>query len=119
MARVYLSIGSNIDRQQHITACLDALAAAFGELTLSSVYESEAVGFAGDNFFNLVAGVDTDLGVGELAAQLRRIEFDNGRRRQGSSSSGPIPKARCGFGSRRMSNSSGRSKTVSSRFADG
>ena len=83
MARVYLSIGSNIDRQQHITACLDALAAAFGELTLSSVYESEAVGFAGDNFFNLVAGVDTDLGVGELAAQLRRIEFDNGRRRQG------------------------------------
>ena len=84
MARVYLSIGSNIDRQRHISACLDALAQAYGELLLSSVYESEAVGFTGENFFNMVVGIETSVGVGELAAQLRRIEFDNGRRRRGA-----------------------------------
>ncbi|TQV71861.1 2-amino-4-hydroxy-6-hydroxymethyldihydropteridine diphosphokinase [Exilibacterium tricleocarpae] len=83
MARVYLSIGSNIDRHRHISACLDALHQTYGELLLSSVYESEAVGFAGDNFFNLVAGIDTSLGVGELAGQLRHIETANGRRRDG------------------------------------
>ncbi|HLS98878.1 MAG: 2-amino-4-hydroxy-6-hydroxymethyldihydropteridine diphosphokinase [Porticoccaceae bacterium] len=83
MARVYLSIGSNIDQRRHILACLDALAAHFGELILSSVYESEAVGFGGDNFYNLVAGVDTELPVAALAPLLRRIENDNGRRRDG------------------------------------
>jgi len=83
MARVYLSIGSNIDQRRHILACLDALADHFGDLALSSVYESEAIGFEGDNFYNLVAGIDTDMGVAELSALLHRIEDDNGRRRDG------------------------------------
>lgn len=81
--RVYVSIGSNIDQQRNILACLDALAEHFGELQLSSVYESEAVGFGGDNFFNLVAGFDCALSVGELSTVLRQIENDNGRRRDG------------------------------------
>ena len=83
MSRVLVSIGSNIEQVKHITACLDALSGHFGELALSSVYESEAVGFGGDNFYNLVAAFDTDLGVGALAALLRAIENDNGRRRDG------------------------------------
>ncbi len=81
MARVYLSIGSNVDREKNIRASLDALHRRFGKLLLSSVYESEAVGFCGENFFNLVAGIVTDLSVGELATCLRRIEHANGRRR--------------------------------------
>lgn len=83
MPLVYVSIGSNIEQEKHILACLDALEAEFGDLLLSSVYESEAVGFEGDNFYNLVAGFDTDLSVGELASMLRQIETDNGRRRDG------------------------------------
>lgn len=83
MAQVYVSIGSNIDREEHITACLDAMAECFGELTLSPIYESEAVGFGGDNFYNLVAGFSCHRTVGELAALLRAIENDNGRRRDG------------------------------------
>ena len=83
MARVFLSLGSNIDRERHIRAALDALAQAFGALCLSPVYESEAVGFAGENFFNLVVGLDTDLTVGELAVRLRAIEERNARRRGG------------------------------------
>ena len=67
MAKVFLSLGSNIDRRQHISSALDALHQQFGELLISSVYESEAVGFVGDNFYNLVVGLETDLGVGDLS----------------------------------------------------
>lgn len=79
MADVYLSLGSNIDRQHNIRSGLRALAQAFGELTVSPVYESEAVGFAGDAFYNLVVGIQTRLPVGELAERLRAIESDHGR----------------------------------------
>ena len=82
-ALVYVSIGSNIERYSHISASLDALADNFGELSISKVYESEAVGFEGDNFLNLVAGFNTELSVGELSALLRKIEDENGRRRDG------------------------------------
>ena len=33
---IFISVGSNINREQHINAGLDAMYAAFGELTLSS-----------------------------------------------------------------------------------
>ena len=79
--RVYISIGSNIDRERHVTAALDALADWFGELLISPVYESEAVGFDGDNFYNLVVGVDTDWSVAELSRHFKQLEADNGRRR--------------------------------------
>jgi 2-amino-4-hydroxy-6-hydroxymethyldihydropteridine diphosphokinase len=83
MAHVLVSIGSNIDQARNIRNCLDALAQAFGHLELSSVYESEAVGFDGDNFYNLVAGFATSLDIPTLSALLRQIETDNGRRRDG------------------------------------
>lgn len=83
MTRVYLSLGSNIDRHRHIEAGLDALASLFGDLQVSSVFESEAVGFTGDHFFNLVVGIDTDLTLGSLSDQLKSIELANGRQRRG------------------------------------
>lgn len=83
MPRVYLSLGSNIDRDAHLRAALQELEERYGPLLISTVYESEAVGFAGDNFYNLVVGVDTDLAVGELATELRAIEAAHGRERGG------------------------------------
>ncbi|WP_078085348.1 2-amino-4-hydroxy-6-hydroxymethyldihydropteridine diphosphokinase [Microbulbifer mangrovi] len=83
MATVYLSLGSNIEREKNLRAGLDALVQAFGDLRMSEVFESEAVGFDGDNFYNLVAAIETDLSVGELAMELRHIEDDNGRVRGG------------------------------------
>lgn len=82
MPRVYLSLGSNIDPREHLRAALEALADRLGALRVSPVYESPAVGFAGDNFYNLVVGVDTGLPVGELARLLRAIEDANHRRRE-------------------------------------
>lgn len=80
-ARVYLGIGSNIERERYITAGLDALRENFGELQVSPVYESAAVGFDGEPFLNLVAAIDTDLAIAELARCLKAIEAANGRRR--------------------------------------
>ena len=83
MVKVYLSLGSNIDRERYLGAALDALRDKFGDMHLSPVYESEAVGFEGDSFYNLVVGVDTDLPVGELARYLRGVEELNDRLRSG------------------------------------
>ena len=79
MTTVFLSLGSNIDRQHNIGSGLDDLAAAFGELKLSPVYESEAVGFKGSPFFNLVVALETELPVAALADRLRDIERAHGR----------------------------------------
>lgn len=79
MASVYLGLGSNIERERYLTAGLDALQVLFGELALSPVYDSEAIGFEGQPFLNMVVGIETTLTVGELAAQLRHIEVEHGR----------------------------------------
>ena len=81
MTRVYLSFGSNIDREHNIRSGLDALARHFPQLLLSPVYESSAVGFDGEAFLNLVVAIDTELSVGGLSAMLRAIEADHGRTR--------------------------------------
>lgn len=79
--RVYISIGSNVDRERYVLAALDALDQWFGELEISPVYESEAVGFDGSPFLNLVVGVTTAMSVGELSRLFKQLEADNGRRR--------------------------------------
>jgi len=83
MNTVFLSLGSNIDRTKNITAALDSLGRLFGELRISSVYESESVGFSGDCFFNLVVGVKTELSLQELSIEVKKIEDQNGRLRTG------------------------------------
>jgi len=88
MVRVYLGLGSNIDRERHILAALDALSAQFGQLLLSSVFESQAVGFEGDPFYNLVVGIDTDWPVSRLSGYLKALEDRHGRRRDGPRYSG-------------------------------
>lgn len=79
MALVYVSVGSNIDRYRYISASLDELSQFFGELILSSVYESVAIGFEGDNFLNLVVGFKCELSLAELSQCLRDIEYSHGR----------------------------------------
>lgn len=79
--RVWLSLGSNIEREKNIKAAVSTLQRMFGHLILSSVYEGEAVGFQGAPFFNLVVGVETDRGPLELVALFRGIESDQGRKR--------------------------------------
>jgi len=83
MASVYVSIGSNIDREQNIRSGLRSLQQVFGNLQLSSIYDSEAVGFDGAAFYNLVAGFNTLLDVDTVVLRLREIEDAHLRRRDG------------------------------------
>lgn len=82
MPRVYLGVGSNIDREKNIRGALHALEELYGDVLISPVYESDAVGFDGDPFYNLVVAIDTDKTVGELATELRAIEEAWGRDRR-------------------------------------
>lgn len=83
MNTVLLSLGSNIERTKNIKAALDSLHALFGELTISSVYESEPVGFTGDCFFNLIVAINTPLSLQSLTEKVKLIEDENGRLRTG------------------------------------
>lgn len=79
MPRVYVGIGSNIDRETHVRLGVEDLRKHFGVLQLSSVYESEALGFDGEPFYNLVAGFDTRESVDQVVATLVQIEKRQGR----------------------------------------
>ncbi|MDM8557344.1 2-amino-4-hydroxy-6-hydroxymethyldihydropteridine diphosphokinase [Candidatus Parabeggiatoa sp. HSG14] len=81
MARIYVSIGSNIEPLRYIRASLFDIEQHYGTLMLSSIYESKAIGFRGDNFYNLIAAFDTDMDVHTVAHTLRTIEKNNGRQR--------------------------------------
>ncbi|MGH8532970.1 MAG: 2-amino-4-hydroxy-6-hydroxymethyldihydropteridine diphosphokinase, partial [Gammaproteobacteria bacterium] len=78
MARVYVSIGSNVQRRDNIRSAIASLRSQFGELMLSPVYESAAIGFRGDHFYNLVVGLSTDLDPYALRTRLATIESQHG-----------------------------------------
>ena len=79
--QIYVGIGSNVDREKNINGGIRELAKTFGPLVVSSVYESESFGFSGDNFYNLVAGFQSDHSLAEVMERLREIEFQFGRQR--------------------------------------
>lgn len=79
MADILLGVGSNIERERYITAGLDALQGLLGDMALSPVYDSAAVGFEGQPFLNLALAARTDLSLSELLARLRHIEYEHGR----------------------------------------
>jgi 2-amino-4-hydroxy-6-hydroxymethyldihydropteridine diphosphokinase len=82
---VYVGIGSNIDKENSICGAVRELTAHYGSLTLSPVYESKALGFEGENFFNLVAGFDSAESIEHIKQTLSRIESQFGRVRQKNS----------------------------------
>jgi len=77
--RIWLSLGSNQAREHSLRGAVRMLREAFGPLILSPVYESAAVGFAGDPFLNLVVGADTDWPIEAVQRRLREIEDAYGR----------------------------------------
>ena len=79
MAEVFLGLGSNVQRYQHMVKALDALAEQFAPLRLSPVYESESVGFKGSVFLNMVVSFDADMALPTLVELLRDIEVRLGR----------------------------------------
>ncbi len=81
MANVYLGLGSNIDAEKNLRLAVDALRHRHGELTVSPVYRSAAVGFDGPDFLNLVVALATDATPLEVLEEIERIHAMAGRSR--------------------------------------
>lgn len=80
-ATVYLGLGSNVDAERNLRSALKHLKAEFGEVELSPVYQSKAVGFSGDDFLNACARIQTDMSPGQLKHWLAELENQHCRRR--------------------------------------
>jgi 2-amino-4-hydroxy-6-hydroxymethyldihydropteridine diphosphokinase len=83
MSKAYLSLGSNLDAMLHLRGALAALRERFGDVLLSPVYRTRAVGFDGPDFYNAAAVIDTSLDPHALNAWLHALEDAHGRDRSG------------------------------------
>lgn len=83
MVRCFLGMGSNAGRELNLRTGMIGLRRLVKVCCVSSVYESEAVGFAGNPFYNLVVEVETILPLASLSAQLKTLEDSCGRVRGG------------------------------------
>lgn len=79
LTQIFLGLGSNIERETHLHAGLEALDGFLQQMTCSPVFESQPVGIKSGPFFNLVVSAYTDLPLMELDRRLKFIEADNGR----------------------------------------
>ncbi|MCF6322833.1 MAG: 2-amino-4-hydroxy-6-hydroxymethyldihydropteridine diphosphokinase [Gammaproteobacteria bacterium] len=82
---IHVGVGSNVEREHNIRCGVNALCERFKNVVMSTVYESAAVGFDGDPFYNLVVRFETALDIETLAVMLRQIEDAHHRDRTLSS----------------------------------
>lgn len=83
MTTVLLSLGSNLQPQQHLHAAVAALRGHFGAIRVSPAYRTAAVGFDGPAFLNNAVALDTDMPLEALDAWLHALEDAHGRDRSG------------------------------------
>ena len=78
---VYIALGSNKgNKLQYLQAAIDAIFERVGVIhKISKVYQTPALGFDGDDFFNACIKVETDLKPKRLLKTLKHIEADLGR----------------------------------------
>ena len=79
LTQVFLGLGSNVERETHLQAGLEALSGFLQDMRCSPVFESQPVGIKSGPFFNLVVTGLTELPLLELDRRLKFIEADNGR----------------------------------------
>ena len=81
MARVFLGLGSNIEAEENLRSAVNTLRELYSDLVTSAVYESEAVGFQGDNFLNMVVAFTAEESAEVISELMDEIEDAHGRRR--------------------------------------
>ncbi len=79
MATVYLGLGSNESPQKNLSLALRELETYYGELAVSRVYRSAAVGFDGADFLNLVIRVQTEDSALAICDEIENIHNLAGR----------------------------------------
>lgn len=82
MPIVALGIGSNNERERHIRAGIEGLVSAFGRIDspvyCSRVFESAAVGFSGNAFYNLVVAFETTQSCDAIQTVCKALESTHG-----------------------------------------
>ena len=79
--KYYLSLGSNINPESNLEMALSALNKILNETECSSVYKTQAEGFDGDDFLNLIFSGISSLTFDNLNKKLKAIEDSSGRDR--------------------------------------
>jgi len=81
MPEVFVAAGSNIQPRAHLREALATLAATWPGLRVSRAWSNAAVGFAGDDFINLVVAFETDEPLAKVLERLKAVEEASGRER--------------------------------------
>ena len=79
--KYYLSLGSNINPEANLELAISALNKILTETDCSSIYKTQAEGFDGDDFLNLIFSGVTSLAFEDLNKKLKDIEDSSGRDR--------------------------------------
>lgn len=80
--KYYLSLGSNIDPKLNLDKAITALKILFSEVECSSIHQTKAEGFDGEDFLNLVFCGTCSLPFEVLNKKLKDIEDETGRDRK-------------------------------------
>ena len=81
MPIVYLGLGSNVDPEENLRLGVNELRRRYGDLVISSTYQNAAVGFEGDDFWNLVVGFESNDGPASIHDEIEVIHGLAGRQR--------------------------------------
>ena len=81
MSLIYLGLGSNIEPEKNLGRAVRELRDKYGNLQVSAVYRSAAVGFEGDDFLNLVVGLRSEDEPLEICEEIERLHNLVGRKR--------------------------------------
>lgn len=78
---VYIALGSNKgNKLEYLQLAIDAIFERVGTIRkISKVYETPALGFEGDDFYNACIKIETELKPKKLLKTLKQIEADLGR----------------------------------------
>jgi 2-amino-4-hydroxy-6-hydroxymethyldihydropteridine diphosphokinase len=79
MADAYVAAGSNVRPRASLTRALGILTREFPGLRASRAFANSAVGFAGDDFVNLVIAFPAELPPADLIERLKAVERECGR----------------------------------------
>ena len=79
--KYYLSLGSNINPKSNLELAISALKKILTETECSSIYQTQAEGFEGDDFLNLIFSGVSSLAFEDLNKKLKDIEDSSGRDR--------------------------------------
>ena len=82
--KYFLSLGSNINAEENLEFAFKELKKILTNVKSSSIHQTKAEGFEGDDFLNSVVCGNSELDFNDLNKKLKLIEDNSGRNRDAS-----------------------------------